>query len=134
MDGWVSYNTKDNYKIIVAPFDKKDKNLLEEYRDLRFIVDADSKKVYVSSGHILHETMTKKIGLDYLDQSLPIMFGLGFYKPGQEKIVVIKTGLHYVPVYYRKKFIGEHFDFAYPYFTNLKEKIEFTSNDTNERY
>jgi len=125
MAGWV--NTKHgDFKIVVSPFNEKDKDFLSNFRFIRFIVNSINKKVYMFDAQLLHSYACQFLGINYskLKNPEPIIFGDGEWKRKNgvlkfDSSVSLKRTDEDM-----KTILSADYSFSFPYIVGLKESIE----------
>jgi len=82
---WVDMVGK--FDIFVNPTSKELMGLEKEYHYIRFILDNETKKLYVFSHNFLHKEASRHLKVDYSKYNTEAIFGAGIYKKGKLKII-----------------------------------------------
>ena len=126
LTGWIA----GKYKIIKAPFDKKDKDLLEGCGMVRFIADSTNKKFYAFDSEVLHEEACDRLGLHYsFPPDGPVFFGIARWNRSTGKLKYhSNTSMGFANKEDIKKVVEHDFKFATPYIDGLNEYMEELRN------
>ena len=118
------------HKIALAPFDKRDKEMLEGCGMVRFIANAITKKFYAFDSSILHDDTCDKIGIHYSHPPTePIFFGIARWNRSTGKLKYhSNTGMISPNKENIKSVTGGDYKFTEPYIDGLTSYMEELRN------